>query len=154
MAVRTPHFWFSGEVGSDDDLNSMPKGWIAKVTLTDDDFANPGEAQMMSRSVTVPANRTLKISTSIRLSAEDSGTFVSATLRRDGSLVGFIGRFVSASADDEVLQSSIIWDDPGPADTYLYSVGLIRTSGTGLVWMRADASGPFWFTIEDCGSST
>jgi hypothetical protein len=157
VATRSP--WpgqvVDGEIASDDDFNSIPGGWLGYAVVTADQGSITTAVDLtgMSLSVTVPANRLLRISSFLRMEstvANDVGQLVIA--EGATTLNSALATFAAANGPHSMYVEVLVVAPS--AGSHSYKLTAQRTSGTGTLTMKAAATNPASFVVEDLGPSS
>ncbi len=138
MAARTdPVDVISGNVGSSSWINDLPRGRIARSTLTADSTGTTTTEVICSETVTIPAGRTLHIHATVVVRSNIAGG-ASARLRRDGTQIQRKNMDTLAPGADQSWALEIE-DQPG-AGTFTYEL-VTGVSGTDGNTVTAKANG-------------
>jgi hypothetical protein len=153
MASRTLYTAVALEVYTAANHLRMPKGAFGYGTATSNQTGITSDTDLTgltTGSITVPANRLIRITAKLRLSGTVADGITIPSIKEDGTIVQYwYGK--RHSTDDMTVMFSVFRSPTGGSHTY--KVSLQRFSGTGTVGNTADGTNPSFILVEDLGPS-
>lgn len=157
MTVRTA--WGPGAAGGElvsaGDIKSIPGGWIGEAAAVAVQSAITAETALtgLTVTVTVAANRLLRITGHGRVSRTVADGLTLGTIKEDGAAVGRWAHHQPSAITETGNETGFVLRRPA-AGAHTYALFLQRFSGTGSVALDAAATAPAYITVEDLGPAS
>lgn len=157
MPVRTAWDPETGDVITETDLEKLPGGWLGYASVT----ANQNVATStvtdltgLSVTVTVGANRLIKLSASCLLSRSVADGVTVGYFREGSTELGRWGQHSpSATTEFDWCSGWCLVSAPS-AGSHTYKLSMNRATGTGNATLNAGTGAAAWILVEDLGPSS